>query len=98
MKTRSRYKLITLTNDFHNTEVILRCKQVFNAMKREYVPVWELSEYQVHRARKMLCGVRDCGCSNEAGMRGKDNPLAEFYPDGTGAVWYENYEEDDRED
>jgi hypothetical protein len=58
--------MITLKNDFHNTEVRVNPKNN------------ELSASQVKHARKVLCGIEGCTCGNEAGMRGHDNPAIEF--------------------
>lgn len=49
---------ITLTNDFHNTEAVLRVNSE------------SLSPAQVKRAKRLLCGVEGCTCSGEAGERG----------------------------
>jgi len=61
--------MITLKNDFHNTEVRVNPKD------------FELSAGQVKRAGKVLCGINGCGCGNSAGMRGHDNPAIEFNQD-----------------
>ena len=50
--------MITLTNDFHKTEITLRDKAGI------------LSAEQVRKAKKTLC-VEDCTCSGVAGARGK---------------------------
>ena len=52
---------ITLYNDFHNTEVTL----LIPATGPRY-----LSPQQIRRARKTLCGHRDCCCSGDLGTRG----------------------------
>jgi hypothetical protein len=65
--------VITLTNDFHNTEVRLNPKD------------GKLSARQVKRAEKVLCGMDDCICGNEAGMRGAENPDIEFHEE-----WVDN--------
>lgn len=44
--------LITLTNDFHNTEVRMRVDRLPAA----------LSERQTRRVISTLCGVSDCSC------------------------------------
>lgn len=51
--------IITLTNDFHNTEITLNCKN------------GKLSAGQVKKAQKALCGMSDCCCSGDIGYRGK---------------------------
>ncbi len=52
-------KSITLTNDFHNTSVVLR-------------PDGEerLTVGQVQRARRTLCGIAGCTCGGSLGVRG----------------------------
>lgn len=50
--------MLTLTNDFHHTEVRLR------------VTGNQLSPNQVRRARRILCGISDCSCGGVAGERG----------------------------
>ena len=50
--------MITLTNDFHNTEVTLKDK------------AGRLSADQVRKAKKALCAA-GCTCSGVAGTRGK---------------------------
>jgi hypothetical protein len=50
---------ITLTNEFHHTSVSLN-------LKGEY-----LSLRQLAKARKALCGNKECLCSGISGMRGR---------------------------
>jgi hypothetical protein len=50
---------ITLTNDFHNTSVVLRSRD------------GRLTGGQRDRAKRILCGITGCTCSDEWGMRGK---------------------------
>lgn len=68
---------IKLTNSFHNTEVTLIARD------------GELSARQVRRAKRELCGVRGCACSNELGVRGAQEIEVEIYwTDGARArVW-----------
>ena len=49
---------LTLSNDFHNTEITLNCKDD------------KLSAGQVKRANRELCGMSDCCCSGDIGYRG----------------------------
>jgi hypothetical protein len=49
---------VTLTNNFHNTSVTLTMASLFPSV------------FQVKRARKTLCGVTGCTCSDVMGMRG----------------------------
>lgn len=57
-------KLITLTNDFHGTEITIRVK----AKDNYYI----ISRYQMNRMWKILCGHKDCTCSNSMGTRGSE--------------------------
>ena len=57
---------ITLKNNFHSTEYTL------------VVPFGlPLSEYQIRRCRKRLCGVEDCLCGGVLGERGPQNVVVE---------------------
>ena len=58
-------KKIVLTNDFHHTEVNLSARG------------GELSPGQIKKAKRVLCGMSDCTCSNDIGIRGcnGDNDL-----------------------
>lgn len=55
-------KKIVLSNDFHNTEVVVYAKVLGNG------DCW-ISEGQVKRARKALCGIHECTCGDYAGCR-----------------------------
>ena len=50
---------VTLTNDFHYTQVTLRLE-----LGRP------LSSHQIRRSRESLCGVDDCTCGGDLGQRG----------------------------
>ena len=50
--------MITLTNDFHGTQVTLRLQGAF------------LSAGQEKKAWKSLCGIKGCTCSGPIGIRG----------------------------
>lgn len=59
--------LVTLRNDFHNTEVTLRAEVLSH--------IWHTatiypSKAQAKRAKKVLCGISGCTCSNDFGTRG----------------------------
>jgi hypothetical protein len=54
-------KKIVLTNDYHNAEVRLMPKDN------------KLSIRQIKRAKRVLCGVDGCTCSNEFGTRGRQD-------------------------
>jgi len=63
---------ITLTNDFHNSSVNL-------------VPYkGTLSAGQVKRAKRALCGVSECSCSDELGQRGPQAFGVEVQQDSVG--------------
>ncbi len=63
--------LYTLTNDFHDSHVVIRA-----------VPGAEMSVRQIVRARAALCGMRDCQCSGPLGTRGPQNVLIEVSKHG----------------
>lgn len=50
--------MITLTNDYHNTQVTIRLVGSF------------LSKGQEKKAWKSLCGTKGCTCSGSIGIRG----------------------------
>lgn len=68
---------ITLTNDFHNTSTIVHVDD------RGWI-----TERQLKRARKALCGVDGCSCGGDAGERGPQEHEASVcaMPDGDAIV------------
>lgn len=52
--------MITLTNNFHNTEVKLRAKAGDI-----------LAPAQIRRCRQALCGISGCTCGGNLGERGR---------------------------
>lgn len=58
---------ITLTNDFHNAEVNLRVRALWNGVELE-IP--SISKSQAAKARRSLCGIADCTCGGAFGQRG----------------------------
>lgn len=54
-------KKITLINDFHDTEIKL------------VVDNCRLSLNQTNKAKRALCGIKDCKCSGPFGYRGYQN-------------------------
>jgi hypothetical protein len=59
---------IEITNSFHNTSIRLRPRNGW------------LSLGQIKEARRALCGVDGCMCSNDAGMRGhQETPIVITY-------------------
>ena len=69
-------KTITLSNEFHNTEINLIAK--IDARGN----VW-LSKGQVSRARRTLCGIGGCTCGDAAGCRPQ---MVEDQQDGSARV------------
>jgi len=60
--------MLTLKNDFHNSSATVRVTDGFISARG-----WE-------RARKLLCGIRDCKCG---GIRGENGGRRfQHYPDG----------------
>ncbi len=64
-------KLVTLTNDFHNSRINLRLDVEFPEPGFPDYAIALLTPRQVRKARKVLCGCPDCRCAqNSAGTRG----------------------------
>jgi hypothetical protein len=63
--------LITLTNDFHNSSVTIRCEVLSDLPSGAAFATAYPSASQIKRAKKALCGVAGCCCSNAAGIRGQ---------------------------
>ena len=66
-------KNVTIKNRFHNTEATLRVSdENFQEVEHgnEHLAFVKLSESQVKRADKTLCGMKDCMCGgiNRAGQ------------------------------
>lgn len=60
--------MYTLTNDFHNTAVTVRVRALSHIHDEIELP---LTQRQITRAKRALCGFRGCTCANTpAGMRG----------------------------
>jgi len=57
--------ILTLKNSFHNTTCNLRVKETYGIS-------YQLSDGQVRKAWKELCGIKDCTCSNKSGIRDCD--------------------------
>ena len=66
---------ITLTNDFHNTEVALNVKNNL------------ISAGQIRRANKELCGIDGCTCSDDLGTRGPQDVDFEVCQDQNGKLY-----------
>ncbi len=60
---------VTLTNNFHGTTCRVNVAAKNIRWENEAMSVF-LSESQVRRARRVLCGHADCRCSHESGSRG----------------------------
>jgi hypothetical protein len=58
-------RLITLRNDFHNTEINVRADVDEGSIT--------LTPSQIKRVERALCGM-DCTCSGPLGVRGPQNP------------------------
>ena len=62
---------VTVFSTFHNSSVILNIKE------NQVVTLWgrkaiELTDYQVRRADRALCGMADCACGGAARARAVD--------------------------
>lgn len=58
---------VTLKNDFHNTSTVLRC-ETLSHMHGECTIRPTVS--QIRRAKRSLCGIAGCTCSDDCGCRG----------------------------
>ena len=58
----------TLRNDFHGTECRVRCEGLQHIY---HTVVLTLSKSQAARAKRVLCGMHGCTCSDECGTRGR---------------------------
>lgn len=67
---------ITLYNDFHNTEVVLLIVERYGLKQKGFYVV-ALSEGQTKKAKKALCGISNCTCSDSLGMRSNICKLSE---------------------
>ena len=59
---------ITLTNEFHNSSVVL------NADVRSHIhnlATAYLTKNQIKKAKSKLCGIAGCTCCGEVGTRGR---------------------------
>lgn len=61
-------KSVTLTNDFHNTSVRIRC-EVLSHIHNEAM-IYPTAG-QIAKAKKALCGISGCTCSGDDGTRGR---------------------------
>lgn len=88
-------KAFTFTNDFHNTECTVRAK--LNERGE-----WTLSEGQVKKVYRTLCGIPGCTCGDEMGRRGDENTVIYHYDNYRGvidgAVVYGDYDGDPSDD
>jgi hypothetical protein len=62
-------RIYTLRNDFHNSEVRVRCEGLSHIHGECEI---KLSERQSSRARRELCGITGCTCATQdCGIRGR---------------------------
>lgn len=74
-------KKVSLKNDFHNTEVTV-------AGENPYYNCIRLTPRSVQKAKKALCGIEGCTCSNDLGVRGDNQGMEfDFNPNGTVDVY-----------
>lgn len=73
---------VTLKNDFHNTSTTARVRMY---LQRDGTLTAKLSDRQLKRIHKDLCGQRDCLCG-PSGIRGDQHTHGgrRFYVDFTG--------------
>lgn len=60
--------IITLTNDFHNTEVTIRVRELPHT----------ITPSQHQRIERALCGMSDCRCGTIRGPQYHDDTRLEF--------------------
>lgn len=60
-------QLVTITNDFHNSSVTLRCDVLSHIYGEATI---RPSREQIKRAKRELCGIAGCECSGADGHRG----------------------------
>ena len=71
LSTRSKSSVwLTLSNDFHNSEIRLRARQIAGNLR--------LTPSQVRHAKKSLCGILNCTCDDTFGCRGKQKFSAKY--------------------
>ena len=74
-------KTLTLTNDFHQTSATIRPTEITAEMVshadrtsaltlQRYIGKYLITRRQAKRAKKALCGMRDCCCGGQFGDRG----------------------------
>jgi hypothetical protein len=76
---------ITLVNDFHGTEAVVRPREIEKYWERGhhvFHAIHGLTHSQVLRARRKLCGIAECTCGGIAGERG-----GQWWVD----VWHESH-------
>ncbi len=61
-------QLVKLTNDFHNSEVTLRCEVLSHIYNEATIYP---NARQITRAKRELCGIEGCCCSGDAGCCGR---------------------------
>jgi hypothetical protein len=66
---------LTLSNDFHQTEVTIRPTSQPNG-------TWLISHSQKQRAWRTLCGIKGCSCGGEFGERPSQVNLIRETSDG----------------
>jgi hypothetical protein len=59
---------VTLTNDFHSTACTINCEVLSHIHN---VATAYPSAGQIKKAKRELCGIAGCACSDDAGTRGR---------------------------
>lgn len=71
--------IITIRNDFHGTESRIRVKALPAV----------LTDSQVRRVRRELCGMADCRCGGVLNQRGQQDVWIDSILRGDGSTWVE---------
>lgn len=74
--------IITIRNDFHDSTATLRISWSADGSAL-------LSRRQVQRAKRALCGARDCACGGVLGCRGRQTAIFAYSmrEDGSCEIW-----------
>ena len=67
VQTKGTKTMITLSNDFHNTEARVRPVAITEGRYKGY---HHISLKTANRLRSALCGMTDCSCGGSFGERG----------------------------
>ncbi len=67
---------ITLTNDFHNSSIILYVPTLSHIHNE--IEVQSITKHQAAKARRKLCGIKGCTCGGAFGQRGRQETNGKY--------------------